>query len=161
MADLRVYPDRLEIALTRTEKLLARRRDDVVVPRSSISSVAITDDPWIWIRGIRAPGVLMPLTLAIGTWKFHGGTDFLLIKGKQRSAVVIDLDGAGDELEIDDVDLSVSDLGVEPAAASATAETAADSGFVRLIVSTSHATKLIEALRLAGSDGDVDGPLID
>ena len=49
-----------------------------------------TDDPWIWIRGIRAPGTMVPLVLAIGTWKFHGGKDFLAIKSK-RQAVVIDL----------------------------------------------------------------------
>ncbi|MGO7983487.1 hypothetical protein ACC691_37190, partial [Rhizobium johnstonii] len=60
------------------------------VARDSIRSVTITDDPWIWIRGIRAPGSIVPLTLAVGTWKFHGGKDFLVIKNK-RQAVVIDI----------------------------------------------------------------------
>ncbi|PJJ65228.1 hypothetical protein [Compostimonas suwonensis] len=92
MASLRVHPDRLEIQLTRAEKTLALRREDVVVRRDSIRSVTITDDPWIWIRGIRAPGAAIPLTLAVGTWKFHGGKDFLVIKGK-RQGVVIDLEG--------------------------------------------------------------------
>ena len=92
MADFHVYRDRLEIRLTRAEKVLALRRDDIVVPRDSIRSVAITEDPWIWIRGVRAPGNSIPLTLAVGTWKFHGGKDFLVLKGKQRSAVVIDID---------------------------------------------------------------------
>lgn len=93
MANLHVHSDRLEIHLTGAEKALALRREDLVIPRESIRSVAITEDPWIWIRGIRAPGTAVPLTLSVGTWKFHGGKDFLLIKGKQRSAVVIDLDG--------------------------------------------------------------------
>ncbi|MDQ1575922.1 MAG: hypothetical protein QOH55_1072 [Microbacteriaceae bacterium] len=115
MADLHVHPDRLEIRLTPAEKVLALRRENLVVPRSNIRSVAITEDPWIWIRGIRAPGANVPLTLAVGTWKFHGGKDFLLIKGKQRSAVVIDLEGEE---------------------------------YSRVIVSTSHATKLIAALRV-------------
>jgi hypothetical protein len=122
MADLHVYPDRLEIRLTAAEKVLALRREDLVVPRSEIRSVAITADPWIWIRGIRAPGAAVPLTLAVGTWKFHGGKDFLLIKGKQRSAVVIDIEAPeGQE---------------------------SSSGFSRVVVSTLHAGRLIEALRL-------------
>lgn len=90
MASLRVHPDRLEIQLSPAEKALALRREDISVPRSAIRSVTITDDPWIWIRGIRAPGSLVPLVLAVGTWKFHGGKDFLVIKNK-RQAVIIDI----------------------------------------------------------------------
>ncbi|WP_234407279.1 hypothetical protein [Microterricola viridarii] len=90
MASLRVHPDRLEIQLTPAEKALALRRAELSVPRSAIRSVTITDDPWIWIRGIRAPGTLVPLVLAVGTWKFHGGKDFLVIKNK-RQAVIIDI----------------------------------------------------------------------
>lgn len=72
--------------------MLALRLGDLVVPHDAIRSVAITEDPWIWIRGVRARGTSIPLTLAVGVWKFHGGKDFLLVKGKQRSAVVIDLE---------------------------------------------------------------------
>lgn len=135
MADLRVYPDRLEIRLTRAERALSLRRDDLVVPRADIRSVAITADPWIWIRGIRAPGAVVPLTLAVGTWKFHGGKDFLLIKGKQRSAVVIDL--APSE---------------ESSGASAGSGTDTVAGFSRVIVSTQHAGRLVEVLRLVDPD---------
>ncbi|PPL19639.1 hypothetical protein GY24_04780 [Microterricola pindariensis] len=85
-----MHPDRLEIQLTPAEKALALRREEISVPRSAIRSVTITDDPWIWIRGIRAPGSLVPLVLAVGTWKFHGGKDFLVIKNK-RQAVIIDI----------------------------------------------------------------------
>ena len=92
MASLRVHPDRLEIHLTPAEKTLAFRRENLVIARDTIRSVTITDDPWIWMRGIRAPGALVPLVLAVGTWKFHGGKDFLAIKRK-RQAVVIDLIG--------------------------------------------------------------------
>lgn len=91
MATLRVHADRLEIRLTKAEKVLALRRDDISIPRDSIRSATITEDPWIWVRGIRSPGTNLPLTLAVGTWKFHGGTDFLLIK-RTRMAVVIDID---------------------------------------------------------------------
>jgi hypothetical protein len=128
MADLHVHSDRLEIHLTAAEKVLAFKRDDLVLPRESIRSVSITEDPWIWIRGIRAPGAQVPLTLAIGTWKFHGGKDFLLIKGKQRAAVVIDLEGEE---------------------------------YSRVIMSTPHAAKLIETLRVDINDIAVDGEIID
>jgi hypothetical protein len=129
MADLHVHRDRLEVRLSRAEKLLALRRDDLVIPRAAIRSVAITQDPWIWIRGVRVPGAAIPLTLAIGTWKFHGGKDFLIVKGKSRPAVIIDI-------EQDDT------------ADGEEAAKVAD-GYDRVIVSTMHATKLIEALREA------------
>lgn len=90
MASILLHTDRLEIKLTAAEKMLARRSDSLVIPRDSIRSVALTDDPWIWVRGVRAPGTAVPLTLAIGQWKFHGGKDFLVLKGS-RPAVVIDL----------------------------------------------------------------------
>lgn len=134
MADLHVYPDRLEIRLTRAEKALALRREDVVVRRDDIRSVAITEDPWIWIRGIRAPGMGVPLALAVGVWKFHGGKDFVIVKGKQRSAVIIDIE---------------PDAGVAPVDA-----------FSRVIVSTPHATRLIEALRTQDPDDQAHGQVI-
>lgn len=136
MADLHVHRDRLEVRLSRAEKVLALRKDDLVIPRSAIRSVAITQDPWIWIRGVRVPGSAIPLTLAIGTWKFHGGKDFLIVKGKSRPAVVIDIDQDGFEGD---------------AAGSDEHEPIAD-GYDRVIVSTLHAAKLIEALRDAPAE---------
>ncbi|WP_181026438.1 hypothetical protein [Rathayibacter tritici] len=85
-----VLPDRLELRLTVAERLLAFHRSDVVVDRANIRSATVTEDPWIWVRGVSAPGTAVPLTLAVGTWKFHGGRDFLLLK-RTSSAVVIDL----------------------------------------------------------------------
>lgn len=91
MAVLAVHTDRLEVKLTRSEKMLAFRRADIDIPLAKIRSAALTDDPWVWVRGIRAPGTAFPLTLAVGTWKYHDGKDFLLIKGT-RTSVVIDID---------------------------------------------------------------------
>ncbi|QWT24706.1 hypothetical protein KPL76_04845 [Subtercola sp. PAMC28395] len=90
MSVLFVHPDRLEIRLTRAEKIMSLRRSDIEVPLENIRSAALTDDPWVWVRGIRAPGTAVPLTLAVGSWKYHDGKDFLLIKGT-RTSVVIDL----------------------------------------------------------------------
>ena len=91
MANLRVHSDRLEVQLTRAEKLLAAHGRDIVVPRELIRTATITHDPWVWIRGIRAPGTYLPRTLAVGTWRNHGGTDFVVVKSK-RPAVVLELD---------------------------------------------------------------------
>jgi hypothetical protein len=91
MAVLFVHTDRLEIRLSRSEKLLSLRRSDVNVPIDNIRSATLTEDPWVWVRGIRAPGTAIPLTLAVGTWKFHDGKDFLLVKGA-RTSVVIDIE---------------------------------------------------------------------
>ena len=90
MANLRVHPDRIEVHLTPAEKALALRADDIVVQRDDIRSATITDDPWVWIRGIRRRGTEIPLVVAVGVWKYHGGTDFVIIKGK-RQAVVLEL----------------------------------------------------------------------
>ena len=85
-----MHNDRIEIHLTPAEKTLALRSDDLVVQRDDIRSATITDDPWIWIRGIRKRGSEIPLVVAVGVWKYHGGTDFVIVKGK-RQAVVLEL----------------------------------------------------------------------
>lgn len=126
MADLHVHRDRLEVRLSTAEKVLALRRSDLIIPRTAIRSVAITQDPWIWIRGVRVPGAAIPLTLAIGTWKYHGGKDFLIVKGKSRPAVVVDID---QDADVPDGESEVAE------------------GYDRVIVSTQHATALMAALR--------------
>ncbi|WP_139415523.1 hypothetical protein [Agromyces laixinhei] len=90
MAKLRVHNDRIEVHLTTPEKTLALRSADLVVQRSDIRSATITEDPWIWIRGIRRRGAEVPLVVAVGVWKYHGGKDFVIVKGK-RPAVVLEL----------------------------------------------------------------------
>ncbi|WP_159606431.1 hypothetical protein [Agromyces humi] len=90
MANLRVHADRIEVHLTAAEKALALRADDIVVQRDDIRSATVTDDPWVWIRGIRKRGSEVPLVVAVGVWKYHGGTDFVIVKGK-RQAVVLEL----------------------------------------------------------------------
>ncbi|QEO14321.1 hypothetical protein FLP10_07735 [Agromyces intestinalis] len=92
MANLRVHADRIEVHLTPTERALALRSADVVIQRDDIRSATITDDPWIWVRGIRRRGTEVPLVVAAGTWKYHGGLDFVAVKGK-RQAVVLELAG--------------------------------------------------------------------
>lgn len=90
MSHLRVHNDRIEVHLTPAEKSLALRSDDIVVQRDDIRSATIADDPWVWVRGIRRRGTEIPLVVAVGVWKYHGGSDFVIIKGK-RQAVVLEL----------------------------------------------------------------------
>ncbi|GAB2557147.1 hypothetical protein [Leucobacter ruminantium] len=134
MARVEVHQDRVVIRLTAAEQLTAFRRRDISLDRSAISSAIITDDPWVWIRGVRAPGTHVPGRLATGTWRNSAGRDFVLARSG-RDAVVIDLDLPGHRGErgwIGEFD-----------------------EFSRVIVSTTHAAELISALRLEGDEAVV------
>ncbi|MFT4211485.1 MAG: hypothetical protein QM626_06385 [Microbacterium sp.] len=92
MVTLMLDQAQLEIVLAPTERALAVRARSVVIDRSTIARVQLTEDPWTWLRGVRSPGTYIPGTLAAGTWRSAGGKDFALIRRK-RAGVVIDLDG--------------------------------------------------------------------
>lgn len=96
MARVEVFPERVVIKLSRPERALALRRADVVLDRDSITSALITDDPWVWLRGVRSPGTHLPTKLAMGTWRGLGGKDFVLIRSG-RPAVVLDFDVPDDD----------------------------------------------------------------
>ena len=85
----------LELVLSPAEKLLAFRKRNVVVGRDTISRVQLTEDPWTWLRGVRAPGTFVPATIAVGSWRYAGGKDFEVIR-RSRPGVVIDLAGSGE-----------------------------------------------------------------
>lgn len=135
MARIEVYPERVVIRLTAVERALSMRRSDVVLSREAIASAVITEDPWVWLHGVRSPGTHLPGKLALGTWRGHGGRDFALIRSG-RDAIVLDFErdeagqskhgGASGGEEYDD--------------------------FARVILSTTHAAELIHALRLEGDD---------
>lgn len=129
MARVEVHEDRVVIKLTAAEQATALRRRDVVIDRSAISSAIITDDPWVWIRGVRSPGTHVPGRFATGTWRNFAGRDFVLARSG-REAVVIDLDASGEGVG----------WGGRP------------DDFSRVIVSTKHAAELIQALRLGGDE---------
>lgn len=144
MARVEIYPDRLVIRLTASERALAMRRRNVVLERDAITSAVITDDPWVWLRGVRSPGAHVPGRLALGTWRGLGGRDFAVIRSG-RPAVVIDLDvpeGAEEERGWVTVDRA------EPGAAGADGQVVSYDRFARVILSTRHAAELIQALRL-------------
>lgn len=87
----------LEVVLSRVERTLAFRKGNVVIERSAIAKVQLTDDGWTWLRGVPSPGTHVRGAVAMGTWKSTGANDFVLIR-RHRPGVVIDLDGH-DEFE--------------------------------------------------------------
>ncbi|WP_029150339.1 hypothetical protein [Microbacterium indicum] len=95
MVSLYVDSAALEIKLAPIERTLAMHRAPVRISRSQIAKVQLTDDPFTWLRGVRAPGSHVPNRLAFGTWRSVFGDDFVAIRSG-RPAVVIDLEeGAG------------------------------------------------------------------
>lgn len=132
MARVEVHGERVVIRLTAAERVSAFRRRDITLNRSAITSAVITDDPWVWIRGVRSPGTRVPGKLAIGTWRSTAGRDFVLARSG-RDAVVIDLDTAvGGDAErgwVGEFD-----------------------SFSRIIISTVHAAELVRALRIDGPE---------
>ncbi len=132
MARVEVYPERVVVRMTASEKTLSFRRRDLVLEREAITSAVITDDPWVWLRGVRSPGTHLPGKLALGTWRALGGRDFAVVRSG-RPAVVLDFDLPHDSSEdrgwVGEFDR-----------------------FARVIISTTHAAELIQALRI-----DLDG----
>lgn len=80
----------LEVALSPVEHALSLRRHNVVIDRSAIAKVQLTDDAWTWLRGVPDPGTYVPVAVAMGTWKSASGRDFAVIR-RRRPSVVIDL----------------------------------------------------------------------
>jgi len=92
MVRLLVDSDELEVQLSPLERTLALRKLSVRVDRAHIRKVQLTDDPFTWLRGVRAPGSHVPGRLAYGTWHSVFGSDFAAVR-TGRPGVVIDLEG--------------------------------------------------------------------
>jgi hypothetical protein len=97
MVTLLLDSTQLEVVLSPTERALSFRKRNIVVPRTTIDRVQLTDDAWTWLRGVPNPGTNLPVAVAMGTWKSAGGNDFVVIR-RRKSSVVIDLRGH-DEFE--------------------------------------------------------------
>ena len=92
MVTLLLDSTQLEIALSGTERALAFHRRNVVIERSTIAKVQLTDDAWTWLRGVPSPGSHVRGVVAMGTWRSAGGDDFAIIR-RHRAGVVIDSTG--------------------------------------------------------------------
>ncbi len=87
MAHFEVDGDQLALRLTSEEHLEGMHRD-VVVPRSAVAVIRVTEDVWSELRGIRAPGTGLPGVIAVGTRRGSFGKDFAAVHGKGRGVVV-------------------------------------------------------------------------
>ncbi len=92
MVTLLLDSTQLEVVLSLSERALSFRKRNVVIERTAISKVQLTDDAWTWLRGIPSPGTHVRGVVAMGTWRSAGGDDFAIIR-RHRPSVVIDLDG--------------------------------------------------------------------
>ncbi|GAA2952498.1 hypothetical protein [Microbacterium schleiferi] len=95
MVTLLLDSSQLEVTLSGSERLLAFRRQNVDIPRSTIAKVQLTDDVWTWLRGVPSPGTHVRGVIAMGVWKSAGSEDFVVVRGR-RPGVVIDLEGHPD-----------------------------------------------------------------
>jgi len=92
MVTLLLDSTRLEVVLSVSERALSFRRGNVVIERSTITKVQLTEDAWTWLRGVPSPGTHVRGIIAMGTWRSAGGDDFAIIRPR-RPSVVIDLEG--------------------------------------------------------------------
>ena len=92
MVTLLLDQTQLAVELSPIERAVAFRRENLRIARETIVRVQLTDDPWLWLRGVTGPGTHIPGTVAAGTWKASTTTDFVLIR-RRRPGVVIDLEG--------------------------------------------------------------------
>ena len=92
MVTLLLDSTQLEVVLSLSERALSFRKGNVVIERSAITRVQLTDDAWTWLRGYPSPGSYVRGVIAMGTWRSAGGDDFALIR-RRRPSVVIDLEG--------------------------------------------------------------------
>lgn len=131
MARTEIYQDRVVIQLTPADKLATFQRQNVVLDRSSIRQAVITDDPWVFMRGVYSRGTHIPGRRAAGVWRHLGGRDFLLTKNGKES-LILDLEKRADD------------------APSVAANGEQFSDFVRIVLTTQHAAGIMAALNLEG-----------
>ncbi len=92
MARIDIYEGTLVIRLSLIERRSGFVHGDARIPLDAVRRVRTVDDPWAELRGMRSPGITLRKSLAVGTWRFHGGKDFVALHGRARG-VVIDLNG--------------------------------------------------------------------
>ena len=69
----------LTVRLSAVEKALGLLRDQVV-PRSAVVDVEVVEDGLSAVRGIRAPGLGVPVLRKLGTWRGAGRTRFVDVR---------------------------------------------------------------------------------
>jgi|SRR5699024_4624876 len=91
MARFVIETDSLVVRLNPLEALGALHRS-VRVPLTSVVSVEPNDHLWSTLSGLRAPGTGLPGVIALGTWRYRGGKDFVAVY--QGRGVSVELSGS-------------------------------------------------------------------
>jgi len=86
MATLRIRGAELVMELSPLEKL-GGFSGDVRVPLSSVRKVRMTDKPYSELRGLRV-GTGIPFVIVLGRMIHRGGTDFVAVYRRDRTAIV-------------------------------------------------------------------------
>ncbi|MDX6705248.1 MAG: hypothetical protein QOI48_1094 [Solirubrobacteraceae bacterium] len=92
MATLTPDDDSLLLRLSTLEKLGALH-GDVRVALSAVQAIDAVQNPFRELRGIRAPGTGLPGQIALGTWRYRGGKDFVAIY-RGKPGLIVRLRGA-------------------------------------------------------------------
>ena len=93
MARLEVQGDRLVVRISAGEKFAAVKLRRPSVRLSAVRSARIVQHPFEELRGIRAPGLRVPGSIALGTWRSRRGRDFVAVY-RGRPAVIVELESA-------------------------------------------------------------------
>ncbi len=103
MAHIRLSDNNVRIELSLWEKIFGLMGDRAI-PRSSITEVTLETDPLGATRGLRAPGLGVPGSVKIGTWRGQGRKMYVCIR---RSTPAVRLETPG--LDRDAFLVSVAD----------------------------------------------------
>jgi len=91
MARFDIAGDELILHVSFFERLGGFVRGDARIPLTAVRRARAVDNPWEELRGVRSPGTGWPRGIALGTWRFSGGKDFVAVYGRRKPAVVVDL----------------------------------------------------------------------
>jgi hypothetical protein len=92
MARFDLAGDELILHLGLFERIGGFVHGDARIPLQNVRAARVVDDPWSELRGRRSPGIEHRRRIALGSWRFHGGKDFVAVYGR-KPGIVVDLAG--------------------------------------------------------------------
>ena len=115
MARIILSDDEIHIELSLREKIFGLMGSRTI-PRSAVREVALEHDPLGATSGLRAPGLGVPGSVKIGTWRGRGRTVFVSVR---RSTPAVRIEAAGLDrdaflVSVPDAERVVASLAVRP-----------------------------------------------